>query len=428
MTAASLHRLAVLPFLLLTAPLLADNWPQWRGPANTGVSAEKSLPTEWSDSKNVAWKLKLPGLAGSTPIVYGDRIFFTTEVGKDLVAQCVSTSGKELWQKPMGAAGKKHWQSKNEGANLASPSASTDGKHVYVFTGNGQFAAFDFDGHEKWRFDAQERYGEFGLQFGMQSTPVLHGDRLYLQMIHDGGGSVACIDKATGKSVWKVDRESDGVQENKHSYASSFVWHNDKSAYLVVHGNDYCTAHDLKDGKEIWRVTELNPKKRYNNTLRFVASPVCTPDLIIIPSAKNGCVVALKPDASGTVEPGSGAIQWRMAKGTPDVPSPLVHDGLVYLCRENGELICLEAATGKQVYREELHRARYRASPVLADGKLYLTARDGVITVVQAGREFKKLAENKLPDQTAASPAVAGGRIYVRGFDTLWAIGAVETR
>ncbi len=421
MTASFLPRLTFLCLLLAAALTHARDWPQWRGPNNDGVSPEKGLPTAWSDGKNVAWKLPLPGMAGSTPVVLGDRLFLTSEDGKDLVAMCVSTAGKELWKRPLGAAGKGLGWKKEEG-NLASPTPSTDGKAVYVFMGNGEFAAFDLDGKPLWRFNAQQRYGKFRIQFGMHSTPVLHGDRLYFQLIHSGGGHVACIDKATGKDVWKVLRESDGTDENEHSYASAFVWSNGKDAYLVVHGNDYCTAHDLKDGKEIWRVTGLNPRTRYNRTLRFVASPVCTPGLIVIPTAKNGCVVALRPDAAGTINPGGKGEVWRMARGTPDVPSPLVHEGLVYLCGERGTLTCLEAQSGKEVYRHDLHKARYRASPVLADGKLYLTARDGTITVVQAGREFKQLAVNKLPDQTAASPAISGGRIYVRGFGNLWAL------
>lgn len=416
-----LPRLACLSLLLTVVTVRAENWPQWRGPNNDGVSHEKNLPTEWSANKNVAWKLKMPGKSGSTPIVWGDRLFCTSEDGKSVVAMCISTDGKEVWKRPLGAA-KAIGGGKAEEGNLASPTPSTDGKHVYFFSGNGEFAAFDFTGQEVWRFNAQERYGPFRLQFGMHSTPVLHGDRLFGQLIHDGGGHVFCIDKATGKDVWKILRESDGRAENKHSYASSFVWSNGKDGYLVVHGNDYCTAHDLKDGKEIWRVIELNPKGRYNPTLRFVASPVCTPDLIVIPTAKNGAVVGIKPDVKGTVTPGSAGEAWRVKQGTPDVPSPVVHEGLVYLCRENGTLTCLEAATGKQLYSQDLHKARYRASPVVADGKVYLTARDGTITVVQTGREFKKLAVNKLPDQTAASPAVSGGKIYVRGFETLWAL------
>jgi outer membrane protein assembly factor BamB len=166
----------------------------------------------------------------------------------------------------------------------------------------------------------------------------------------------------------------------------------------------------------------LNPKERYNPTLRFVASPVAAADLIVVPSAKNGPVVGVKPSAEGMIRAGSPGEQWRMTKNTPDVPSPLVHDGLVYLCRENGQLMCLDAKSGVQLYSESLHKQRYRASPVYADGKIYLTARDGVISVVKAGRKFQLLAVNRMNDDISASPVVANGRIYLRGFKALYAI------
>jgi len=244
--------------------------------------------------------------------------------------------------------------------------------------------------------------------------------------MHSGGAWVIALDKATGKDVWKVKRESDARVECEHSYASPVLWHKGKEEYLVTHGADYAIAHRLEDGKEIWRLGGLNPKNRYNAYLRFVASPVATPDLIVVPSAKNGPVVGVKPDASGLLTPGSKGEQWRLPRGTPDVSSPLVHDGLVYLCNERGQLSCLDAKTGKQHYSERLHDARYRASPVYADGKIYLTARDGTITVVKAGPKYEQLAENRLRDQTAASPVVSGGRIYIRGFEALYAIGSAE--
>lgn len=400
----------------------AENWPQWRGPNNDGVSHEKGVPTEWGAEKNVAWKLAMPGEGCSTPAVWGDRLFLTAQSGKRVVLWCVSTAGKKLWEKDLGAATR--WARSDEG-NGATASPSTDGKRVYVFAGSGDFAAFDFDGKEAWRFNAQERYGKFRIQFGVHSTPVLHGDRLYQQIIHEGGGLVVCLDKNTGKEVWKLDRKSDGTDENEHSYASAFIWQKgkgDPAAYLVIHGNDYATGHDLNDGKEIWRVGDLNPKASYNRFLRFVASPVCTPDLIVIPTAKNGPVVGLKPDAKGEVNKGSNFEQWRINKGTPDVPSPLVHDGLVYLSGEMGALTCLDAKTGQQVYRKQVGKGRHRANPVYADGKVYLTARNGVVNVVQAGKEYKLLATNKLPDDLAASPAVSGGRVYLHGFKHLWAI------
>jgi outer membrane protein assembly factor BamB len=407
--------------LCLTAVARADNWPQWRGPENDGICKETNLPTEWGADKNLAWKLPLPGPSGATPAIWGDRIFLTSEEGNnDVVLLCVSTDGKELWKRKLGSA---RVRTMNNEGNAASPSPSTDGKHVWAFVASGDLACFDFDGKEVWKFNAQDRYGKFGLQFGMHSTPLLYGDRLYLQLFHTAGAWVVALDKETGKDVWKVARQSDGTNECLDSYASPCIWHKGKDAYLITHGNDYAIAHRLEDGSEIWRVGDLNPKNNYNRTLRFVASPVATPELIVVPSAKHGPVVGVKPDASGLLMSGSAHEQWRF-KDTPDVPSPLIHDGLVYLCREKGTLVCLDAKTGTQHYAQQLHKEDYRASPVYADGKVYVTARDGVVTVVKAGPQFEQLASNELPDRTYASPAISNGRIYLRGWGALYAIGA----
>jgi outer membrane protein assembly factor BamB len=400
--------------------LRADNWPQWRGSHDDGICKETNLPTSWGDGQNIVWTLPMPGMGGSTPAIWGDRLFLTSADGDDLVLLCIGTDGKQLWKRRLGSGNR---TARSDEGNSASASPSTDGKHVYAFVGSGDLGCYDFENKEVWKFNAQERFGKFSIQFGMHSTPVLDGDRLYLQLIHSAGAWVIALNKATGATVWKVQRKSDGVAECEHSYASPVIWRNGKEAYLITHGNDYAIGHRLADGQELWRVGGLNPKEKYNRTLRFVASPVATPDLIVVPSAKNGPVVALRPDASGLVLAGSKYEQWRKLSGTPDVPSPLVHDGLVYLCRENGFLVCLDMKTGNELYNQRLHPARYRASPVYADGKIYLTARDGTVTVVKAGPQFQQLAVNKLADQISASPAISNGRIYLRGFKALYAIG-----
>jgi outer membrane protein assembly factor BamB len=399
----------------------ADSWPRWRGPTNDGISQETGLPTEWGESKNVAWKLPMPGQSGATPAVWGDRIFLLSADRDDIDLMCVGSAGKELWKRKLGSGDRAFMR--GEGNN-ASPSPSTDGKHVWAYAGTGDLACYDMDGKEVWKFNVQGRYGRFQIMHGMHTTPLLDGDRLYLQLIHSGGAHVVALNKADGSEIWNVERKSDGVAENEHSYASPTIWRKGKEAYLITHGNDYAVAHRLEDGSEIWRVGGLNPKgPGYRRDLRFVASPVATPDLIVIPSAKDHGVVGLRPDAEGLVMPGSKYELWRMPNHTPDVPSPLVYDGLVYLCRENGFLICLDARTGAEQYTQRIHSAIYRASPVAADGKIYLTARDGVVTVVKAGPKFEEVAVNKLPDDIAASPAPSGGRIYLRGFRALWAIG-----
>ncbi len=400
----------------------ADNWPHWRGPDNTGIAKETGLPVTWSETTNLAWKLPLPGKGGATPAIWGDRIFLTGAKNNELGLFCIGTDGKIAWERTLAKATPARLAIKKDEANEASPSPSTDGKHVYTFVGTGDAACFDFAGNEVWKFNAQQRYGKFNIQHGVHITPLLHEDRLYMVLLHSGGHWVIALDKATGKEVWKVKRKSDAEGESREAYASPCLWNDGKQTALVVLGCDYTTGHSLKDGSEIWRLGDLNPKTKYSTGLRIIASPVASPDLLVVPTARGGLVFAVRPGAAGSIEADSPFVQWRNTKGAGDVPSPLIHDGLVYLPQANGVLICLDAKTGKQMYQADLHRDRYRASPVVADGKLYLTARDGTFSVVKAGPKFELLETNNLPDEFTASPAISNGRIYLRGFRALYAV------
>jgi len=405
---------------LTCAQLKAENWPQWRGPRNDAVSTEKNIPAKWSTTQNIAWSMQMPGMSGATPVVWGDRIFVSSaDENKDLLLLCISTDGKLIWKQKV-STGDRH--ARGDG-NMASPTPSTDGKHVWVFYGTGDFACFDFAGKQIWKTNLQQRYGRFKMGFGMHTTPVLFGDRIYMQLIHSGAALVLAFDKATGQEVWIAERKSDGVAECEHSYASPMIWQKGDAAYLVTHGNDYAIGHSLKDGKEIWRLGDLNPKSRYNRTLRFVATPVATPDLIVIPTAKRGAVVGLNPAAKGYVSTGHQSEIWRMRSGTPDVPAPVVHNGLVYLCTEGGDLICLDAKTGTQNYKEKAGSGRHRASPVYADGKIYTVAASGTVSVIKAGPKFELISRNTLDGTLTASPAISGGRIYLRTWTKLYAVG-----
>jgi outer membrane protein assembly factor BamB len=288
--------------------------------------------------------------------------------------------------------------------------------------GTGQLACFTVEGNEAWSFNLQDRYGKFEMMFGMTSTPVLDKGRLYLQLLHSGGATVLALDAATGNEIWKCSRPSDAKAECEHSYASPVLYRDAALELLLTHGCDYIVAHQLADGEEVWRCGGLNPKSKYNPTLRFVASPLAVPGLVIVPSAKNGPVLALDPASRGDVTDSSAGHYWTRAHNTPDVPSPLAVDGLVYLCREDGTLICVDAKTGDEHYTKRTHADRHRASPVYGDGKIYLTARDGTITVVKPGREFEVLATNKMEESMSSSPAISDGRIYLRTFEALYAI------
>lgn len=410
----------LLVVFILTANSFADNWQQWRGTHNDGISKETEAPIQWSQTENVKWRLPLPGEAAATPIVWKDKIFLTSAEGDALVLMCVSIDGKELWKRTLGHGNR---SIRGGEANFAAPSPVTDGEHVWAFLGTGDLACYDFEGNQVWHTNIADRYGKFRLGFVMSSTPVLDKDRLYIQLIHSNAWLVLSLDKMTGKEIWKHDRKSDATAECEHAYTSPILYRDAEREYLVVHGADYVTAHNLEDGSEIWRCGGLNPISNYNYSLRLVASPVATEGLIVVPSAKNGPVLGINPAATqGDITDSEWQI-WKRRRGTPDVPSPLIHDGLVYLCRENGDLICLDAETGEQYYLKGTHRHRHRASPVYANGHIYLTARDGVITVVKAGRKFEIAASNDMGEDIAASPAIANGTLYLRSYQALYAIG-----
>ncbi len=405
--------------------LFAEQWPTWRGPTGDGISQEKNLPVEWSRTKNVAWSLPLPGPAGASPVVWGDLIFLTsTNSEGQLLLMAVGRNGKEVWRQVVAQGNK---DVRGDEGNSASPSPVTDGQRVWVFFANGIIGCYTVDGKEVWKFDVQDRYGKLEIAFGLTASPVLDQGVLYQQLIHGDGDAktreacVIALDAKTGREIWKVDRPSDAHSENESSYASAVLYNDGERKFLLSHGADFVVAHDLKDGHELWRCGELNKKSNYDPTLRFVASPAVAKGLIVVPSAKKGPIIALKPNGSGDITQNKDLHWWSSPK-TPDVPSPLILGELVYLCMENGDLAILRAKSGEQLDYQRTHRQRHRASPVYADGRIYLTARDGKVTVVKASEKVEIVAENELGEDISASPAISNGVIYLRSFQHLWAI------
>jgi outer membrane protein assembly factor BamB len=410
----------------LAVPASADNWPQWRGPKNDGHSAEKDIPTEWSADKNVVWKFKMPGIGACTPCVWGDKIFVTSADGADVVVLCVGTDGKEKWKQKLSDTGAKRYRNPS-GADVsdASASCSTDGKHVWAFSSNGSLACFTVDGKPVWNADLQ-KYGAFTIQFGCHWTPVLYKDKLYLQVMHRKAQLVVALEAATGKEVWKAERPGYSKGESPDVYASAFIWEGEGGPLLVAHGNDFTTGHKLENGEEVWRVQGLNPTS--NGAWRFVSCPLLCPDLIVVPSCKNGPTVGFNPvGAKGNIEAENKAELWRVPSTnnfrTPDVVTPIRVDDVVYLSGD-GPFWAVEAKTGKQLYKTDLTKFVHRGHMAAADGKIYVPAANGITDVIQAGKEFKKVATNTLPDTLFGGPAIADGRIYFRGYGYLWAIGS----
>ena len=428
--------IAVLVCLGLPRPATAENWPQWRGPRGDGISLEPSVPHEWSKSKNVAWRTPLPGRAGATPCIWDDRVYLTSNEGDDLVLLCIDAAdGRICWKRTV-AGGNQDARS-GEG-NSASPSPSTDGEHVWVFFSTGVLACFTVDGEEVWQFDVGDRFGTLDIQFGMTSTPVLDGEALYLQLIHGAmklddqtrTGKVIRLDKRTGRTIWEVDRPTDAQFECKHSYASPFLYRDGSREFLVVHGADCTTGHALADGRELWRFgglngpTDTNPKS-HDATFRFVASPGVVPGTIVVPTAKAGPTVALavNDDLSGDCSSKSSVVRW-VNKRTPDVSTPVIADGLVYLLHKDGKLQCIELETGKELYDERTHTGQHRTSPLVAGGRLHFGSNDGWVTIVKAGRTFQMIDSIDFGEAITASLVASDGALYVRSYEALYKIKA----
>lgn len=406
-----------------------DNWPQWRGDRWDSVSNEPGLPDRLSQ-QNQLWKTKLPGPAGASPVVWGQQIFLTTVDGDELWLLCLDTNDGSLeWKQQLGGKN----QPVRDRGNSASPSPSTDGKHVWAMVANGHLHCFTVSGEPVWHKDLQQEYGEFDIQFGMTTTPILDRGRLYVQLMHGpmrspepGIGWVIALDAETGQEIWKHRRESPATFENKHSYASPLIARVGDESFLVSHGADYATGHSLQDGRELWRCGGLNPAESYNPFLRLVSSPVYRDGLLVVPSAKSGPVLGLeaeKLDERGEIGESDDAIRWRMDRNTPDVASPVVYDGVVYLARENGVLIGVDAISGEPLFEQRLFAGSHRSTPVAGDGKLYIAGRDGTLLVVKAGKEPTVLSQFETGEETTASPAISDGRVFIRTFDALHAFG-----
>ena len=439
--------LAPLLALFLAAPATAADWPQWRGPDFDGTSPETNLPADWNPGGDgaVAWTAPLPGPGGGTPVIAGGRVFVTAAAGVGADAELVllafdAADGSELWRRTLSTGNE---TARGGEGNSASNSCVTDGARVWATFGDGTVACLTAEGEPVWAMNLQERFGEFDIQFGFSSTPVLFDGRLYFQLIHGDGNAatreakVVALDAATGVRAWERGRVTGASRENEHSYASPMLNALSDPPSLLTHGADYTIAHSLAagaDGAELWRLGGLNPPgENYHTTLRFVASPGVGrgpggDGLIVVPTAKRGPVFAVNAAAARKVAGGGGdvagtkAVLWRLDRGTPDVSTPLVAGGLVYLMGERGVLSAHDAGTGDELYQQRLTGANYRSSPTLADGRLYCCDRDGVVTVVKGGRNFELLGRMETGSPISASPAVADGTVYLRTFDSLIAV------
>jgi outer membrane protein assembly factor BamB len=403
----------MLTAVLLASPLFAANWPTWRGPGGDGVSGETGLPVKWSPTENVTWKLAMPDVSGSTPVIWGNLIFLSVAENDSIALWAVDrNTGATKWKKPLAPT-----DMKVRKGNGSSPSPVTDGKTVWVMSGNGHFKAFDFAGKELWHRDIWKDYGQFGLNHGYGSSPLLLNDGLIVQVLHgmktDDPSYIVKFDRNTGKTLWKIERPTDAVVESPDSYTTPVLMQIGGKPNIVVTGGDYITGHDPATGKELWRRGGMNPKANPMN--RVVASALVHRDMLYVPTRVNPLQA---------FRAGSGVdLAWSTPNG-PDVPTPVTDGQYLYMINDRGIAWCFDARTGKEVYAgQRIRPAIYSSSPVLADGKIYMTNEEGLTTVLRAGAKFEVLAENALDEYTLSSPAISDGQIFIRTKQALYAIG-----
>jgi outer membrane protein assembly factor BamB len=383
-----------------------------------GISPETNLPEKWDQNTNITWKLPMPAWSGSTPIIWEERIFLNVAEGDELYLWCLDRNKPEvIWKQLLGGGNVKMRKQ-----NMSSPSPVTDGKAVWVMTGTGILKGFDFQGKELWTRDIQQDYGRFGLNWGYASSPLLHEDSLYVQVLHgmhtDDPSYVLRVDKGTGRTVWKVDRPTTAIRESPDSYTTPILARSGKQLELVISGGDYVTGHDLATGKELWRGGGFN--RDNNPAYRVIASPVTMQGLVYVPTRVKP-LQAFRAGGRGDVTTSHRV--WAFENG-PDVPTPVTDGKYFYTVNDRGIAWCLDAKTGEEIYGgQRLKPAVYSASPVLADGKIYITSEEGLTTVFRAGPKFEILAENDMAEYTLSSLAVSDGQLFLRTADRLYCIG-----
>ncbi len=459
---------SLVSFSLLVAAFAAwgadsgANWPQWRGPLFNGTNPDaKNLPVEWDTQKNVVWKTALPSWSAATPIVWGDTIFVTSPedgfnspqsyaqfrgrsggaakgAGKkagpgrrgkrsrtqsaggktDIFLLAVNRAdGTIKWRRVIGGDNRIYRKQ-----NLSSPSPVADGRYVWTMTGSGILSCYDFKGEKYWDRDIPEEYGAFGLNHGYASTPLLHRDKLYIQVLHgmktDDPSYVFAADAKTGKTLWKIERPTDADFESPDDYSTPIVVRVKGREQLVVSGGDYVTGHDLGKGKELWRMGGFNPD--HQRAYRTIASSINIGETIYTPSTRGNPFIAFKAGGEGWIT--DTAEVWKNRLGA-DVPTPTTDGKNIYVVKDNGLLTVLDAKTGEIILdRKRLEPGTYSSSPLLADGKIYAVNEEGSTTVVEAGGEYETLAVNRLGSHMLASPVAVDDRLYLRTADHLYCI------
>ncbi len=427
------------------AAVTTGNWPSFRGPQAGGAADGQNLPDKWNGAsgENIKWKTTIPGLAHSSPVIWGDRLYVTSAISsekgatfrhglygdgdasKDLsshrwMVYCIDKkSGKIVWERTAFEGvprEKRHVKS-----TYANPTPATDGKHIVASFGSQGLFCYGVDGKLLWKRDLGilnlGAYDAPEYEWGTASSPIIHRDRVIVQCDTQKEDFLLALDIRAGKTVWKAERDE------LPSWGTPTIISREGREELVTNASNFIRGYDPATGKELWRL---------GGSSKITApTPVFTDDLIVVASGRRpeAPLFVIRAGASGDItlqagQSSNSSIAWSRQQRGPYMPTPLIYRGLLYVLSNQGILDNYELRTGKEIYRQRISHqgGGFSASPVAADGRIYLSSEDGDVFVVKAGEGFELLSTNPMGERLMATPALSGGTMFIRGERTLFAV------
>jgi outer membrane protein assembly factor BamB len=419
------------------------NWPSFRGPNASGIAENFSTPVSWEveSSKNIRWKVPIPGLAHSSPVIWGDRIFVTTATGEaeaelkvglygsvapvddDSVHEwkvyCLDKkSGNIIWENTAHKGIPK--VKRHPKATHANTTPATGGEHVVAFFGSEGLYCYDIKGKLMWKKDFGLLDSAFFMmpkaQWEFASSPIIHQGVVIVQCDALNTQFLAALEIKTGEEIWRT------IRDDVPTWSTPTVHVGENKTQIILNGFKHIGGYDFKTGKELWKVSGGGDIP--------VPTPVVAHGMVFINSAHGRLspIYAIKLESEGDIslrgeETSNESIVWSVRRGGSYMQTPLVYGDYLYNLQWNGSLSCYQAKTGELVYREQLGKmTAFSASGVAADDKLYFSSEEGDIFVLKAGPEFEVLATNSMKDECMATPAISEGNLYFRTHHYLVAV------
>ncbi len=425
----------------------AGSWPSFRGADASGVAYGQDLPDEWNGETgdNILWKTAIPGLAHSSPVVWGERLFVTSAISSDegatfrpglygdgdaatdrshhrwMVYALDKRSGEIVWEQVAYEGtprDKRHVKS-----TYASSTPSTDGRIVVAAFGSQGVFAYTVDGDFLWSVDVGRldvgAYDIPTFEWGPASSPIIWNGIVYLQCDTQEDSFLLALDAATGETLWKTERDE------LPSWGTPTVYEGPAGTELVTNASNFIRGYDPHTGEELWRLG--------GSSQITAPTPIFTDDFIVVASGRRPeqPIFVLRPGARGDIsldnnQTSNEHVVWSLQRRGPYMPTPLIYAGILYVLANGGILDAYDLETGEEIYRSRVPHlgSGFSSSPVAADGKIYLSNEDGDMVVLAAGREFGHLATNPMGELIMATPAISEGTMYVRGVGSVFAIGA----